>query len=207
MPSFIDTNARSDHTPVDSCIHPSAIVDPGAEVGEGTNIWHFSHVMPRARIGRYCSLGQNVYVANNVLIGDHVKIQNNVSLYEGVILEDYVFCGPSMVFTNVRTPRSAYPRNTSDDYHRTRVKHGASIGANATVLCGVMIGAWAFVAAGAVVTKYVPDYALIMGVPGRLAGWVSEAGATLRFQDGRAVCPHTGQVYLERSPVSVERLK
>jgi UDP-2-acetamido-3-amino-2,3-dideoxy-glucuronate N-acetyltransferase len=124
-----------------------------------------------------------------------------------VILEDYVFCGPSMVFTNVRTPRSAYPRNTSDDYRPTRVKHGASIGANATVVCGVTIGAWAFVAAGAVVTRDVPDYALVAGVPARLAGWVSEAGLTLRFQGDRAVCPQTGQVYLKRSATSVERVE
>jgi len=192
---------------VSSYVDPSAIVDPGAEIGEGTKIWHFSHVMPRARIGRHCSLGQNVFVANNVVIGDHVKIQNNVSLYEGVTLEDYVFCGPSVVFTNVRTPRSAYPRNTSDDYYPTRVKHGASIGANATVVCEVTIGVWAFVAAGAVVTKDVPDYALIMGVPGRVAGWVSEAGATLRFQDDRAVCPETGQVYVKRSAQCVERVE
>lgn len=188
-------------------VHPTAIVDPGAQIGEGTRIWHFSHVMPTARIGRHCSLGQNVFVANQVVIGDHVKIQNNVSLYEGVVLEDYVFCGPSMVFTNVRTPRAAYPRNTSSDYHVTRVRHGASIGANATVVCGVTVGRWSFIAAGAVVTKDVPDYALIMGVPGRQAGWVSEAGLTLHFDSGRAVCPQTGQVYLLRTPTQVERVE
>jgi UDP-2-acetamido-3-amino-2,3-dideoxy-glucuronate N-acetyltransferase len=188
-------------------IDPSAIVDLGAQIGERTKIWHFSHVMPKARIGRHCSLGQNVFVANHVVIGDHVKIQNNVSLYEGVVLEDYVFCGPSMVFTNIRTPRSAYPRNTSDQYHTTRVKHGASIGANATVVCGVTIGAWAFVGAGAVVTKDVPDYALVMGVPGRVAGWVSEAGLTLHFNGDRAVCPETGQVYVQDSAASVRRVQ
>jgi UDP-2-acetamido-3-amino-2,3-dideoxy-glucuronate N-acetyltransferase len=188
-------------------IHESAVVDPGAVIGEGTKIWHFCHVMPTATIGTHCSLGQNVFVANNVAVGNHVKIQNNVSLYEGVILEDYVFCGPSMVFTNVRTPRSAYPRNTAEDYSTTRVKHGASIGANATVVCGVTIGAWAFIAAGAVVTRDVPDYALIVGVPGRIAGWVSEAGLTLRFEGGRAVCPQTGQVYVERSANRVERVE
>ncbi len=163
--------------------------------------------MPGARIGRQCSLGQNVFVANRVVIGDHVKIQNNVSIYEGVTLEDYVFCGPSMVFTNVRTPRSAYPRNTSSDYHPTLVKRGASIGANATVVCGVTIGAWAFVAAGAVVTKDVAAYALVMGVPGRVVGWVAESGCTLEFVGDRAVCPETGQVYLKRSEQCVERVE
>ncbi len=185
--------------------HPTAIIDAGAEIGEGTKIWHFSHIMPQAKIGRHCSLGQNVFVANNVVIGDHVKIQNNVSIYEGVTLEDYVFCGPSMVFTNVRTPRSAYPRNTADDYHPTHVKRGASIGANATVVCGVTIGAWAFVGAGAVVTKDIPDYALVMGVPSRTVGWVSESGATLDFEHDRAICPDTGQVYLKLSPDRIER--
>ena len=174
-------------------VHPSSIVEPGAEIGEGTKIWHFCHVMAKARIGSHCSLGQNVYVANNVEIGDHVKIQNNVSIYEGVVLEDYVFCGPSMVFTNIRTPRSAYPRNTSDDYLSIRVKHGASIGANATIVCGVTIERCAFVAAGAVVTKDVPEYALVAGVPARVIGWVSEAGLTLDFANGQAVCPQTGQ--------------
>src|SRR5258707_1050765 len=128
--------------------HESAYVESGAKIWEGTKIWHFCHVMPGAEIGDHCSLGQNVFLANNVLIGNYVKIQNNVSVYEGVILEDYVFCGPSMVFTNVKTPRSAYPRNTSEDYQITRVKYGASIGANATIVCGVTIGKWAFVAAG-----------------------------------------------------------
>ena len=154
--------------------HETAIVDEGAEIGAGTKIWHFSHVSSGARIGERCSLGQNVFVAPRVTVGDGVKIQNNVSLYEGVVLEDYVFCGPSMVFTNVRTPRSAFPRNTSADYATTRVRYGASIGANATIVCGATVGEWAFVAAGAVVTKDVPDYALMgrrsraapgMGVP------------------------------------------
>lgn len=176
--------------------HPSAIIDEGAKIGKGTKIWHFSHVMPGAEIGERCSLGQNVYVANGVKIGDNVKIQNNVSVYEGVVLENDVFCGPSMVFTNVRTPRSAYPRNTSDDYHRTLVKRGASIGANATVVCGVTIGEWAFIAAGAVVTKDVPPYALVAGVPGRQIGWACECGVTLKFAGERATCSDCLKEYI-----------
>jgi UDP-2-acetamido-3-amino-2,3-dideoxy-glucuronate N-acetyltransferase len=169
-------------------VHESAYVDDGAQIGAGTKVWHFSHVMPKAKVGRNCSLGQNVLVANHVVVGDHVKIQNNVSLYEGVILEDYVFCGPSMVFTNVRTPRSAYPRNTSDDYATTRVKYGASIGANATIVCGVTLGEWCFVAAGAVVTKDVPSYALMAGVPAKRIGWACACGVTLKFEAGEAEC-------------------
>ncbi|MEZ6185754.1 MAG: acyltransferase [Planctomycetota bacterium] len=160
-------------------VHPSAVVDEGATLGHGTKVWHFSHVMPGAVIGSGCSLGQNVFVADRVTIGDGVKIQNNVSLYEGVVLEDYVFCGPSMVFTNVKTPRSRFPRNTSDDYLETRVRYGASIGANATVVCGVEIGAWAFVAAGAVVTKDVLPHALVAGVPARRIGWACACGLKL----------------------------
>lgn len=159
--------------------HETAIVDEGARVGNGTKIWHFSHVSGGAEIGERCSLGQNVFVADHVRIGTGVKIQNNVSVYEGVVLEDFVFCGPSMVFTNVRTPRSAFPRNTAGDYALTLVKHGASIGANATVICGVTIGEWAFVAAGAVVTKDVSSYALIAGVPGRRIGWACQCGIRL----------------------------
>lgn len=188
-------------------IHPTAIVEPGAQIGEGTRIWHFSHVMPRAVIGRECTIGQNVFIADGVVVGNHVKIQNNVSLYEGVTLEDYVFCGPSMVFTNVRTPRCAYPRNSPKHYLPTHVRYGASIGANATIICGVTIGAWALIAAGAVVTKNVPNYALVRGVPGRLVGWVSESGATLRFEHGRAVCPETGQIYILKDAYQVERVQ
>lgn len=164
--------------------HPTAIVDQGAQLGEGTKVWHFCHIYPKAVIGKHSILGQNVMVANGVTIGDYCKIQNNVSLYEGVILEDYVFCGPSMVFTNVATPRCLFPRNTSEDYKETRVKRGASIGANATIVCGVTLHECAFVAAGAVVTKDVPPYAMVAGVPARIIGHMCERGERLTF-DGR----------------------
>ncbi len=163
--------------------HPTAVIDQPCAIGAATKIWHFCHVMPGAKIGTHCSLGQNVFVAGSVTIGDHVKIQNNVSIYEGVVLEDYVFCGPSMVFTNVTTPRSAFPRNTKDDYRTTRVCFGASLGANATLVCGVTVGRWAFVAAGAVVTRNVDPYALVAGVPARRLGWVCECGLTLKAHD------------------------
>ena len=187
-------------------IHPSAIVDDGARIGARTRVWHFSHVMPRAVIGAGCSLGQNVYVANQVTIGDHVKIQNNVSIYEGVILEDYVFCGPSMVFTNVKTPRSEFPRNTSADYATTRIKRGASIGANATIVCGVTLHEGAFVAAGAVVTKDVPAYAIVAGVPARQVGWMSAAGHVLDFADGDTTTDDAGHTYRQLAPDRVERI-
>ncbi|MFF2484024.1 acyltransferase [Paenibacillus sp. NPDC058071] len=183
--------------------HPSAIIDDGASIGEGTKIWHFSHVSASSVIGSRCSLGQNVFVANRVTIGNGVKIQNNVSIYEGVEIEDDVFCGPSMVFTNVRTPRSAFPRNQSADYYKTVVKRGASIGANATIVCGVSIGEWAFIAAGAVVNKNVAPYELHAGVPTRRLGWVCECGATLAFAGDKAECGDCRREYqLEQDRVS-----
>lgn len=178
-------------------IHETACVDQGAVVGKGTKIWHFSHVMPGAVIGERCNLGQNVFIANNVRIGNNVKIQNNVSVYEGVILEDDVFCGPSAVFTNVRNPRSAFPRNSSEHYVKTLVKRGATIGANATIVCGVTLGEWAFVAAGAVVTKDVPTYGLVVGVPAQVRGWVCECGQSLSFEGTRAVCGACGRRYVK----------
>jgi UDP-2-acetamido-3-amino-2,3-dideoxy-glucuronate N-acetyltransferase len=183
-------------------IHESSYVDDGATIGADTKIWHFCHVMPGAVIGERCSVGQNVVVMNGVRIGNNVKIQNNVSVYEGVELEDDVFCGPSMVFTNVVNPRSAVPRR--DEYRRTHVKRGASIGANATILCGITIGEYAFVGAGSVVTKSVPAYGLVAGVPARRVGWMSAAGHRLRAEgthaDGREklVCSGTGAVYARR---------
>ncbi len=158
-------------------VHESAYVDDGASIGAGTRIWHFCHVNPRARIGARCSLGQNVVVMPGVIVGDNAKIQNNVSIYEGVELEDDVFCGPSMVFTNVFNPRSAVSRK--NEYRRTLVRRGASIGANATIVCGVTIGRYAFIGAGAVITRDVPDYALMAGVPARRIGWMSEHGERL----------------------------
>lgn len=177
--------------------HPSAIIDAGAQIGAGTRIWHWVHVSAQARIGARCSLGQNVYVGNDVLIGDNVKIQNNVSVYDAVTLEDDVFCGPSMVFTNVYNPRAAVTRK--DEYRRTLVKKGATLGANCTVVCGNTIGEYAFVGAGAVVNKDVPAYALMVGVPARQIGWVSQYGEKLGLPltgDAQATCAHTGQLYI-----------
>lgn len=177
-------------------VHESSYVDANVEIGEGTKIWHFSHVQSGARIGKKCSVGQNVNVANDVTIGNFVKIQNNVSVYEGVTLEDYVFCGPSMVFTNIVNPRSKYPQVGKQFYVKTLVKEGASLGANCTVVCGHTIGRFAFVGAGAVVTKDVPDFAIVLGNPARLAGWMSEGGVTLKFDtNGVALCPKSGKKY------------
>lgn len=176
-------------------VHPTAIVDEGAEIGAGTKIWHFSHVQSHARIGAHCTLGQNVNVGNRVRIGDHCKIQNNVSIYEGVELEDYVFCGPSMVFTNILDPRCKYPQRGAEFYKKTLVREGASLGANSTIVCGTTIGRHAFVAAGAVVTRDVPDYALVMGVPARRTAWVCECGEKLSGRLGAAVCARCSRRY------------
>jgi UDP-2-acetamido-3-amino-2,3-dideoxy-glucuronate N-acetyltransferase len=187
--------------------HDTAVVDDGAKIGKGTKVWHFSHVCAKAEIGENCSLGQNVFVANNVKIGNGVKIQNNVSVYEGVELEDYVFCGPSMVFTNVLTPRSEFPRNTADDYGKIVVKRGASIGANATIVTGVTLHECAFVAAGAVVTKDVPAYAMVAGVPARIFGWMSAYGDKLDFSQSDTVTDSKGHVYQKISEREVRRFK
>lgn len=156
--------------------HESSYVDNNVEIGKGTKIWHFSHIQSGAEIGEGCSIGQNVNIGNNVKIGNYVKIQNNVSVYEGVELEDYVFCGPSMVFTNIKVPRSEFPQQGSEFYAKTLVKKSASIGANATIICGVTIGEYALIGSGAVVTKDVPDYALVIGNPGRVVGIVDKKG-------------------------------
>ncbi|MFH1387056.1 MAG: acyltransferase [bacterium] len=175
--------------------HETAIVDEPVEIGEGTRIWHFSHVSSGAKIGKKCKLGQNVYVQNNVKIGNYCKIQNNVSVYGGVELEDYVFCGPSMVFTNVLNPRCRQPQETADKYSKTRVKEGASLGANCTIVCGVTIGKNAFVGAGSVVTKDVPDYALVHGNPAKLQGWICECGGKLEFDLNKAECSSCSKKY------------
>lgn len=175
-------------------IHPSSVVDDGAIIGPECKIWHFCHIMSGAVLGASCNIGQNVMIASGVKLGRHVKIQNNVSLYSGVICEDEVFLGPSCVFTNVKNPRSEIPRR--DQYRPTLVRRGATIGANATIVCGVEIGRYAFIAAGAVVTHSVPDYALVAGVPGRVVGWMSRFGHKLEFDEhGAAVCKESGLVY------------
>ena len=181
-------------------VHPSAYVDEPCEIGAGTKIWHFCHIMPHAKIGPNCNLGQNVFVASGVVIGANVKIQNNVSVYAGVELEDDVFCGPSCVFTNVTNPRSQIVRH--GQYQRTLVRRGATIGANATIICGVTIGQYAFIGAGAVVTHDVPDYALMLGVPARHVGWMSRHGHRLPSPsgDGIMICPESGWRYKEVEP-------
>ena len=174
--------------------HPTAVIDDGCEIGAGTKIWHFSHIMSNCRIGVNCNLGQNVVVSPEVVLGNNVKVQNNVSIYTGVVCEDDVFLGPSMVFTNVINPRSAV--NRRGQYAKTVVKHGATIGANATIVCGHDIGRFAFIGAGAVVTKHVPDYALVVGNPARQTGWMSEYGHKLEFdKNGMAICPESQERY------------
>jgi len=178
-----------------SFIHETAIVDAGGVIGEGTSVWHFSHICSKAVIGSMCSFGQNTYVAGGVVIGDRVKVQNNVSLYEGIQIEDDVFLGPSCVFTNITNPRSQVSRRHL--YETTHVRRGATVGANATIVCGVTIGRYAFVGAGAVVREDVPDYALILGVPGKHHGWMSRHGHRLKFDDaGRATCPESKLTYI-----------
>ena len=181
---------------MDYQVHETAIVDEGAEIGKGTRVWHWAHICSGAVIGKNCSFGQNVFVGNRVQVGNNVKIQNNVSVYDNVTLEDDVFCGPSMVFTNVYNPRSAVSRK--DEYRDTLVGKGATLGANCTIVCGVKVGKYAFVGAGAVVNRDVPDYALIMGVPARQVGWMSEYGERIPLPlegGGEYVCPHGEQRY------------
>lgn len=175
----------------DYYLHPTSIVDDDVEIGEGTKIWHFSHIQSGARIGQHCSFGQNVNVSNNVRIGNGVKVQNNVSIYEGVELEDYVFCGPSMVFTNDLTPRARYPKG-HEGYKKTLIKHDATLGANSTIVCGHTVGEYATIAAGAVVTKDVKPHALMAGVPAKRIGWVCTCGMVL---DNELICPDCGKSF------------
>ena len=190
---------------MDVFVHPTAIVDDGAEIGGGTRVWHWVHISSEARIGERCSFGQNVFVGNKVVIGNNVKVQNNVSVYDNVTLEDDVFCGPSMVFTNVYNPRSAVSRK--NEYRDTLVKKGATLGANCTIVCGVKIGQYAFIGAGAVVNKDVPDYALMVGVPAKHVGWMSRFGERIELPlngDGEYVCQHTEDLYrLENSKLQL----
>ena len=184
-------------------VHESSYVDEGASIGAGTRVWHFCHVMPGAVIGRGCSLGQNVVVMNGTRIGDNVKIQNNVSIYEGVELEDDVFCGPSCVFTHVINPRRHVSRKA--EYRRTLVRRGSTIGANATIVCGVTLGEYAFVAAGAVVTSDVPDFGLMVGVPARRVGWMCQCGERLQLAGASATCAACGSTYLEEGGRLIRR--
>lgn len=177
-------------------VHPSSCVEKSARIGKGTKIWHFCHIREGARIGQDSNIGQNVYIGKDVKVGNHVKLENNVSIYEKVTLEDYVFCGPSSVFTNVINPRSEYPRDIKKDYLPTLVKRGASIGANATVICGNIIGRHAFVGAGAVVTEDVPDYALVCGNPAKVCGWMCRCGTKLEFKKKTAVCKKCRRKYV-----------
>jgi UDP-2-acetamido-3-amino-2,3-dideoxy-glucuronate N-acetyltransferase len=178
-------------------IHPSAIIDKGAQIGDGSRVWHFSHICSGARIGMKCTLGQNVFVGNDVVIGNNVKIQNNVSVYDAVTIEDDVFCGPSMVFTNVYNPRSAVTRK--DEYRKTLIKRGATLGANSTIVCGITLGEYAFVGAGALINKDVPDFALMVGVPSKHIGWMSRFGERLDLPlkgNAETICPKTNEKYV-----------
>jgi len=186
---------------VDYFVHESSFIDEGARIGKDTKIWHFSHVMSGAIIGEACNIGQNVLVSSGVTVGNNVKIQNNVSLYTGVIIEDDVFLGPSMVFTNVINPRSHVSRK--DEYQTTLVQKGASIGANATIICGTTLGRYSFVGAGAVVTKDIPDYALVYGSPARVQGWMCQCGEQLNFNGDRAVCSRCGDAYRKQNQIVI----
>ena len=189
----------------DYFVHPTSIIEETAKIGEGTKIWHFSHVMFEATIGKNCKMGQNVYIGPDVTIGNNVKIQNNVSVYPGVTLEDDVFCGPSCVFTNVINPRSEYVRNDERFFLKTLVKKGASIGANATIVCGNTIGKYVFVGAGAVVTKDIPDYALVYGNPAEIRGWMCECGEKINFKSDEVLCSQCGKKFIKRGD-SVKRI-
>lgn len=186
-------------------VHPSSFIEDDVEVGKGTQIWHFCHIMSGARIGKNCKIGQNVFIDRDVRVGNGVKIENNVSVYRGVTLEDYVFCGPSMVFTNVINPRSAHPRDIRE-YRKTLVKKGATIGANATIVCGTTLGKSAFIGAGTVVTKDIPDYALVYGNPAKVKGWMCECGEKLTFGTNRAKCYKCGGRY-KREDNNVTKLE
>ena len=188
----------------DYFVHESSYIDEDCSIGEDTKIWHFSHIQSNVDIGNNCSIGQNVNVGNNVKIGNFVKIQNNVSIYEGVELEDYVFCGPSMVFTNVLNPRSKYPQKNSKFYSKTLVREGASIGANATIVCGNIIGKHSFIAAGSVVTTNVENYSLMVGTPAKKVGWISEHGAKLNFNNGIAICSISDDKYQLKNNIVIK---
>ncbi len=204
MPSVPQTSTESEKDRQKKYfVHPTAVVDLGCEIGEKTKIWHYSHIQGGSTIGTGCSIGQNVNVGNNVRIGNYVKIQNNVSVYEGVELEDFVFAGPSMVFTNVLNPRSEFPQRGSEHYHRTLVKYGASIGANATIVCGNTVGRFAFIGAGAVVTKDVPEYALVVGNPGHIIGWMCRCGTKLTFKGTKAQCAKCGRKYGKKKNIVI----
>jgi UDP-2-acetamido-3-amino-2,3-dideoxy-glucuronate N-acetyltransferase len=187
-------------------VHESSYVEKGAAVGKGTKIWYFSHISRGARIGMNCTIGQNVFIGGDAVVGSGVKIQNNVSVYDKITLEDYVFCGPSCVFTNVFNPRSEYPRNKDKEFRRTLVRRGATIGANATVVCGCAIGRYAFIGAGSVVTKDVPAYALLYGNPARAYGWMCECGIKLKFKKAKALCKECRKEYRLENKI-VERVR
>jgi UDP-2-acetamido-3-amino-2,3-dideoxy-glucuronate N-acetyltransferase len=192
-------------TKQDFFVHPTAVVDEPSVIGAGTAIWHFSHVLKGSRIGSNCKIGQNVVIGPDVTIGNRCKIQNNVSVYPGVTLEDDVFCGPSMVFTNINTPRSAVPRNTAAQYGKTLVRKGATIGANATIVCGHTLGEYAFIGAGAVVTSDIPSYAMAYGNPAKVQGWACECGVRLHFRGSKATCDECGKTFAKDKNSIVKR--